>query len=175
VFHLELSPQDTRDLVAYLNAIGDGWRPNVANRIGVALQEISGFASVLATAIPAHDAETVALTVDTIDNELRELIEQFPDHRDPTIPGGQAERQRARSVLKGMLLNLSRIELAAAAGDFDQAATEFQNYRYVASANVGAALRAAEPWSLFNPKLHDAHYDAMRQMQALQTAAKPDH
>lgn len=175
VFHLELSPQDTRDLVAYLNAIGDGWRPNVANRIGVQLQEISGFASVLATAIPAHDAETVALTVDTTDNELRELIEQFPDHRDPTIPGGQAERQRARSVLKGMLLNLSRIELAAAAGDFDKAATEFQNYRYVASANVGAALRAAEPWSLFNPKIHDAHYDAMRQMQALQTAAKPDH
>jgi cytochrome c peroxidase len=175
VFDLELSPQDTRDLVAYLNVVGDGWRPNVANRIGVQLQEVSDFASVLATAIPAHDAETVTLTVDAVDNELRELIERFPDHRDPTIPGGQAERQRARAVLKGMLLNLSRVELAASAGDFDRAAAEFENYRYVASATVGAALRAAEPWSLFNPKIHDAHYSAMRQMQALQTAAKPDH
>jgi len=174
VFDLKLSAQDTGDLAAYLHAIGDGERPNVANRIGVQLQEISDFASVLGTAIPAHDAETVALTVDAVDNELRELIEQFPDHRDQTIAGGQAERQRARAVLKGMLLNLSRIELAAADGDFDKAAAEFQNYRYVASANVGAALRAAEPWSLFNPKIHDAHYAAMRQMKALQTAAKPD-
>jgi cytochrome c peroxidase len=174
VFGLGLSAQDMRDLTAYLTAVGDGWRPNVDNRIGVQLQEISDFASVLGTAIPAHDAETVALTTNTVDNELRELIEQFPDHRDPTIAGGQAERRRARAVLKGMLLNLSRIELAASAGDFDKAAAEFQNYRYVASADVGAALRAAEPWSLFNPKIHDAHYAAMRQMQALQTASKPD-
>lgn len=174
VFDLGLSAQDARDLTAYLTAVGDGWRPNVDNRIGVALQEISDFASVLGTAIPAHDADTVALTVDTVDNELRELVEQFPDHRDSTIAGGQAERQRARAVLKGMLLNLSRIELAVAAGDFDKAAAEFQNYRYVASASAGAALRAAEPWSLFNPKIHDAHYAAMQQMQALQTAGRPD-
>jgi hypothetical protein len=92
----------------------------------------------------------------------------------PQTKCGRLWGQRARAVLKGMLLNLSRIELAAADRDFDKAAAEFQNYRYVASANVGAALRAAEPWSLFNPKIHDAHYAAMRQMKALQTAAKPD-
>jgi Di-haem cytochrome c peroxidase len=174
VFDLKLSAQDATDLTAYLHAIGDGERPNVVNRIGVQLQEISDFASVLGTAIPAHDAETVALTVDAVDNELRELIERFPDHRDPTIAGGQAERQLARAVLKGMLLNLSRVELAASAGDFDTAAAEFKNYRYVASAKVGAALRAAERWSLFNPAIHDAHYAAMRQMQVMQTATKPD-
>jgi hypothetical protein len=31
-------------------------------------------------------------------------------------------------------------------------------------------LHAAEPWSLFNPTIHDAHYNALQQM--LQTAGK---
>jgi cytochrome c peroxidase len=175
VFDLGLSAQDQRDLVAYLNAVGDGERPYVINRIGVQLQEISDFVSVLDTAIPAHDMDVIALTVDTVDNELRELIEQFPDHKDPTIAGGQADRRRARAVLKDMVLNVSRIELAAAAGDVDEAAAELHNYRYVTSAGVGAALRAAEPWSLFNAKVHDAHYDALRQMHVLQIAGKPAH
>jgi hypothetical protein len=173
VFDLGLSEQDRQDLIAYLNAVGDGEHPYVINRIGARLQEISDFASVLGIAIPAHDTDAISLTVNVVDNELRELIEQFPDHRDPTIAGGQAERRRARAILKGMVLSLSRIELAASAGSFDEAAAEFQNYRFVASAGVGPALRAAERWSLFDPKVHDAHYDAMRQMQKLQTASKP--
>jgi cytochrome c peroxidase len=175
VFDLGFSAQDQHDLIAYLNVVGDGERPNVINRIGVQLQEISDFASVLDTAIPAHDADVIALTVNTVDNELRELIEQFPDHRDPTIAGGQPERQHARTVLKAMVLNLSRIELAAAAANFDEAAAEFHSYRYVASAGVGAVLRAAEPWSLFNAKIHDAHFEAMRQMQMPQAASRPTH
>jgi hypothetical protein len=73
------------------------------------------------------------------------------------------------------VLNLSRIELAAGAGNFDEAAAELHNYRYMTAAGVGAALRAAEPWSLFNSKVHDAHYDALRQMQVLQVADKPAH
>jgi hypothetical protein len=173
VFDLSLSAQDQRDLVAYLNAIGDGERPYVINRIGVQLQEISDFVSVLDTAIPAHDMDVISLTVNVVDNDLRELIDQFPDHRDSAIAGGQAERRSARAALKDMVLNLSRIERAASAGNFDAAAAELYNYRYVTAAAAGAALRAAEPWSLFDAKSHDAHYDAMRQMQTLQTASKP--
>ena len=171
VFGLGLSAQDQHDLVAYLNAIGDGERPNVINRIGVQLQEISDFASVLGTAIPARDVDVISLTVNAVDNELRELIEKFPDHKDPTVVDGQAERRRARAALKGLVLNLSRIELAASAGNFDEAAAEFHNYRYVTSAGLGAALRGAEPWSLFNPKIHDAHYGAMRQMMQTESSA----
>jgi hypothetical protein len=73
-------------VVVYFNAVGDGERPYVINRIGVQLQEISDFVSVLDTAIPAHDMDVIALTVDTVDNELRELIEQFPDHTPRTRP-----------------------------------------------------------------------------------------
>lgn len=174
-FDLGLSDQDKGDLIAYLSVVGDGERPFVVNRIGVQLQEIGDFVSVLDKAIPAHDADVVSLTVDAVDNELRELTDKFPDHRDPTIDGGKTERQRARAVLKGMVLNLSRIELAASTGDFDKAATELHEYRYVTSASVGPALRAALPWSLLNPQIHDAHYAAMQQMQMPQTVAGATH
>src|SRR3984957_19565555 len=170
VFDLKLSAQDTGDLAAYLHAIGDGERPNVANRIGVQLQEISDLASVLDTAIPAHDTGVIPLAINTVDRELRELTEQFPDHKDPSVTGGQEERRRARAALKDLVLRLSRIDLAAAAGQFDAATVEYRNFRNLSLAAVPNLLRAAQPWSLFDPAVRDAHYGALQQM--LQTANK---
>ena len=59
---------------------------------GAALKEINDFASLLGTAIPAGDKETVALAVDTIGGELRELTEHYPDRKDTSVPGGEQER-----------------------------------------------------------------------------------
>jgi hypothetical protein len=168
VFDLGLSPRDHHDLVAYLTAVGDGERPYERDGVGAEFKEIGDFASVLDTAIPAHDADIVALAVDTVDRELRELTEQFPDHKDPSVTGGQEERRLARSALKDLVLRLSRIGLAASAGQFDNAAAEYRNFRNLSVAAVPNLLRAAQPWSLFNPAIHDEHYGALRQM--LQTA-----
>jgi hypothetical protein len=66
------------------------------------------------------------------------------------------------------VLRLSRIELAASAGEFDEAAAEYQNFRNLSVAAVPRLLANALRWSLFNPQVHDAHYGALRQM--LQTA-----
>jgi hypothetical protein len=33
------------------------------------------------------------------------------------------------------------------------------------------ALDKAEPWSLFNPAIHDTHYAALRQMLGIASAA----
>ena len=78
VFDLGLSAQDRRDLVAYLTAVGDGTQPYENDGVGATLKEINDFATVLGTAIPAGDKDTVALAVETIGNELRELTEQYP-------------------------------------------------------------------------------------------------
>jgi hypothetical protein len=165
VFALGLSPQDRRDLVAYLTAIGDGERPYEQDGVGAKLKEIGDFASVLDTAIPAHDTDVIALTVDTVDRELRELAEQFPDHKDPSVNGGIEERRLARSALKDLVLRMSRIGLAASNAAFDDAAAEYRDFRNLSVAAVPALLHAAQPWSLFNPTVHDAHYDALRQMR----------
>ncbi len=164
VFALDLSAQDRQDLVAYLTAIGDGIRPYERDGVGAELKEIEGITSVLGVAIPARDVDVIALAVGTVGSELRDLTERFPDRKDTSIAGGAAERRLARSVLKDLVLNLRRIDLAASSGRFDDAAIEYRNYRYLYFAAVPLVLASAEPWSLFNPRNHEAHYAAMRQV-----------
>ena len=170
VFDLGLAPDEHHDLLTYLTAVGDGEHPYERDGVGAALKEIADLASVLDTAIPAHDTGVIALAVDTVDSQLRELTEQFPDHKDPSVSGGQDERRNARGALKDLVLRLSRIGLAASTEQFDAASVEYRNFRNLTLAAVPNLLRTAQQWSLFNPTVHDAHYDALRQM--LQTANK---
>ncbi len=172
VYALRLSASDRRDLVAYLDAVGDGVRPYEPDGVDPHMKEIVDFSSVLATAIPGDDAATVTLTAETVGNELRELIEHFPDRMDRTVSGGLAQRAAARAALKELVLSLRKIELAASAGHFDEAASEYKTYDD-RLAKVVLPLKAAESWSLFNPSVHDAHYAALRQM--FETATKTMH
>jgi cytochrome c peroxidase len=164
VFELGLSAQDRRDLVAYLTAVGDGVRPYEHEGAGAVLKEVNDFTVVLGTAIPANDKEIVALAVDTIGSELRELTEHYPDRKSTVVSGGEQERSLARLALKNLVLTLRRIDMAAAEGRSSDAATEYKNYRSLMAAAVPALLASAEPWSLFNPAVHDAHYAALRQV-----------
>jgi cytochrome c peroxidase len=163
-FELGLSMQDKSDLVAYLTAIGDGERPYERDGAAAQMKEIDDFASVLATAIPAHDTAVVSLVVATVGAELRELAERIPDRRNAAVRGGESERGIARMVLKELVLGLRRIDAAASAGRFDDAEAEFKKYSYLTFAAAPAMLNAAEPYSLFNPRIHAAHYGALRRM-----------
>jgi cytochrome c peroxidase len=171
VFDLGLSAQDRSDLVAYLTAVGDGLQPYERDGAGAVLKEIDHFSVVLGTAIPANDKDIVALAVDTIGSELRELTERYPDRKNTNVSGGQQERGLARVALKELVLTLRRIDIAAAEDRLPDAAAEYRNYRHLMAAAVPAVLAGAEPWSLFNPAVHDAHYAALRQiLQSKQTA-----
>ncbi len=58
-------PKNERaDLVAYLDAVGDAEQPYTRNTVQAEVDELQAFASVLDTAIPAHDREVIALTVE---------------------------------------------------------------------------------------------------------------
>ena len=164
VFDLGLSTQDRQDIVAYLTAVGDAMLPYEHDGAGASLKEIDGFTTVLGVAIPAGDKEVVSLAVDTIGNELRELTEQYPDRRNTSASGGEQQRVLARSALKELVLTLRRIDMAVADGRASDAATDFKNYRSLMAAAVPAVLAGAQPWSLFNPAVHDSHYAALRQI-----------
>ena len=97
VFDLGLSAQDRRDLVAYLTAVGDGAQPYEQDGAGASLKEINDFTTVLGAAIPAGDKDIVALAVDTIGSELRELTEQYPDRKNTSVSGGQREARAGAS------------------------------------------------------------------------------
>jgi hypothetical protein len=169
-FELGLSMQDRADLVTYLLTIGDGLRPYDRDAAEGQIKEINDFASVLDTAIPAHDNEVIALAVHTIGRELRDLVEQFPGIKDTTVSGGLEQRLAARRELKNLVLIVRRIGLAAADGRYDEAAAEYQNYRSLTFGYVQIVLRIATPWSLFNPAVHEAHFTELRQL--LQSAQK---
>jgi cytochrome c peroxidase len=171
VFDLGLSAQDRRDIVAYLTAVGDGAQPYERDGAGATLKEINDFDTVLATAIPEANKEIVALAVDTIGNELRELTERYPDRKNTSVSGGEQERVLARNALKELVVILRRIDMAVAEGRTTEASAEYRNYRYLMAAAVPALLAGAEPWSLFNPAVHDSHYAALRQvMQSKHTS-----
>ena len=91
---------------------------------------------MLGTAIPAHDKDIISLAVNTVGPELRELTEDFPERKDTTVSGGQQERALARMALKELVLGLRRIDMAAAADQFDEAATEYRNFRKLMASAV---------------------------------------
>jgi Di-haem cytochrome c peroxidase len=168
-FALHLTHRDQQDLVAYLKAVGNGADPITPDGVDAQMIEIDDFSSLLATAIPAHDKAVIALTAETVGPELREFSEHYPRRMDRTVSGGLEKRAAARAALEGLVLSLRKIEMAAAGDDFAAAATEYANYDQ-RLAQIVPTLKAAEPWSLYNPVVHDAHYAALRQM--IETARK---
>jgi cytochrome c peroxidase len=165
-FALGLSADERADLVAYLDAVGDAKQPTTRNSVQAELDEIGAFVSVHDTAIPARNTEVVTLTIDAVGNEWREFGEKFPARSDTSVSGGLDQRLCARGAVRGLVLTLRRIAMAAATGDFDQAAQAYADYRLEVAA-AEPDLKAAEPWSLFNPPVRDAHVKAMRQLAEL--------
>jgi hypothetical protein len=162
-FALGLRAKDRQDLVAYLAAIGDGVAPVTLDGVDPRLKEIRDFSSVLATAIPARDMDVIELAADTIGGELREFSEHFPDRFDKSVSGGAKERATARAALKDLVLSLRKMTTSAATNDFGSAAAEYAAYDD-RLAKITQSLKAAEPWSLFNPAVHDAHYAGLGEM-----------
>ena len=171
-FDLGLSEADQQDLVVYLQAVGMGMSPNEYEGFIGTMKELNDFASVLGTAIANRDKDVIALAVDTIGGELRELTEQYPDHKDTSVSvEGLDERRQARRALKEQVITLRRIDIAAAEGRFDDAAADYTSYCDNMKVAVPTLLNNAEQWSLFNQNVHDAHYAALR--QALGSRQKP--
>ncbi|HEX5212303.1 MAG TPA: cytochrome c peroxidase [Pseudolabrys sp.] len=165
-FDIGLSESERRDLVAYLNAVGDAKEPVTRNSVQAEFDELAQFASVLETAIREHNRESVALTVDVVGSEWRELGEKIPPQSDTSVRGGIAERRQARAAVRGLVLTLRQVEMAVATNDFDQAAQVYADYRQQVVA-AATDLKRAEPWSLFNPPVYEAHVTAMRRLAGL--------
>ena len=146
VFDLGLSAQDRARSRRLSNAVGDGAQPYERDGAGATLKEINDFNAVLGAAIPAGDKEIVALAVDTIGSELRELTERYPDRKNTSV----SRRRTARTCCSHETPQGARSQLAAdrhggAEGRFADAAADYKNYRNLMAAAVPALLAGAEP------------------------------
>ncbi|MBS0421606.1 MAG: hypothetical protein JSR66_28110 [Proteobacteria bacterium] len=160
-FYLGLTAQDRRDLVAYLQAIGDGEQPTEPDSVELRLREIADIVAVLDSAIADHDAQVSLLATNTVDRELRDLAECFPEPRNVNVSGGLEARARARVMLKSLVLVVRQISVASEHMKFDEAAMQLAAFKN-SLAPATEALNAGEPWSLFNRGNHDAHFAAVR-------------
>lgn len=163
VFYLGLSADERKDLVAYLEAVGDGAQALVADDTETHLNEITRFSGALDMALADHNEAVAALAVDTIDRELRELTESYPERKDPTVSGGVEQRVAARGALKQRVLELRSVERSLHEGKFNEAAADLTRWR-ASVAQLAPVLQAAQPWSLFNRDIHDAHFAALRKL-----------
>lgn len=171
-FDLGLSQQDRGDLVAYLEAVGDADKPYTRNDVGASLDQIAQFASVLDTALPAHNREVIDLVADGVGKEWRELGENFPGPTDTSISGGRSERAAARQTTLGAALALRQIAMAAEARDYDTALEAYADYRKLAQA-ARPTLLAAQGWSLFDPQVRARHFESLKQLDLLAKVQAP--
>jgi len=165
-FDLGLNAVERADLVAYLDAVGDATEPTTPDTVQSELDEIAVFVSVLDTAIRERNATVIAVAVDTVGGEWRELGEHIPEAKDTSVHGGLRERIKARGAVREMVLALRQIDMAAARGDFDAAAEAYADYRSQV-APAATALAAAEPWSLFNVAVRRQHFAALGRLADL--------
>jgi mono/diheme cytochrome c family protein len=171
VFELGLTAGDRDDLAAYLMAIGDGVRPEYHLTGPNVLSDIDDFASILDIAISGHDTEVVTLAVGSLSDLLQDLADHYPDPATGEISGGANERTLARATVAALIKTLNRVELDVAAGHFQDAANDYLSYRKLTAAAAPVTLQAAQRWSLFNPTLHTAHRNALRQSTANKSVA----
>jgi len=165
-YDLGLTAHERADLVAYLDAVGDAEQPFTRNTVQAEIDELTAFASVLEVAIPAHDKAVVLQAVESVGGEWREVGENFPDRRDTSVEGGLRERLKARASVRDVVLTLRQIAMAAESDDFAGAGRLYAEYRNLVVA-VAPHLKAAEPWSLFNPDVHERHFAALARLAAL--------
>ena len=165
-YYLGLSGAERADLVAYLETIGDADEPTTRNSVQAEVDELSAFVSVLDVAIPARDTAVILQAIDSVGAEWREIGERFPDRRDTSIEGGIGERLKARASVRGLVLTLRQVAMAAEAGDFTQATRLYAEYGTLVTAAT-PQLKAAEQWSLFNPEVHRRHFAALAKLAAL--------
>ena len=103
------------------------------------------------------------MTLDTVDRELRDLTEQFPERKNSIVTAGAEERMRARDALKYVVLSVHQIGSAIRNNDFDGAAQALGRSRAMLTAAV-PVLQASESWSLFDRQVHDSHFAAVRRL-----------
>ena len=159
-----LSDGERADLVAYLDAVGDAKEPTTRNTVQAELDEIAAFVSILDTAIPARNGEVIALTVDAVGNEWRELGESCAlRYQCARRPRGTVARAR-RGARFGADLAAGRH--GGGWRRFRRRAQAFADYRqHVALARRDLNLAAS--WSQFDPEIREAHFAALRQLADL--------
>lgn len=147
-YDLGLSDQQRGDLLAYLQAIGDGKNPYKSVDFAFALNEVMVFSSTLPHSIETHRAELARLTVNTINHELRDIREHWQRPEDRMI----------RSIIANWALQMRRVGTLAHQGAWQKASDALQQWQAMIEEQK-PRVASAESSSLYLPENRDAYLE----------------
>lgn len=155
-FGLGLSSREIRDLVAYLEAIGDASAPEVPDSVAGRMIEIEAFCATLDGLVAARDYSALGLAVDTIVGKLRALGERFPG---PAM-------EPARAATAALAAELEAIERLAEGAGPENVRPRLAGF-LAAIRDLGPKLESFEAQSLFNPARSSARYASVEGVEVL--------
>jgi cytochrome c peroxidase len=128
-FSLALTATDKTDLIAYLNAIGDGEEPVEPVTRQNEMSELASYVAVLDQALGAKDLAAIDLVVDTVNFDLRQIAVRF-DNRDPrTGRLRRPDRPDVARIAADLVSLMNAVGEKAHAGDVAGAQDALRAYR----------------------------------------------
>jgi cytochrome c peroxidase len=165
-FGLSLSATEKADLVAYLNAIGNGEDAFERASPKTAAAELQTAAEGLAAVVRQRDWGLVSIAADGFAHKVH-AVQQFYIEPQGESAGaeGAVERAAASASLADIVLELLRAQRAADNQDEIALNGSAARIGQLVAAIPGPLLRA-EPWSLFNPAIMARHQLAISHLDA---------
>ncbi|MGE5145249.1 MAG: cytochrome c peroxidase [Candidatus Eiseniibacteriota bacterium] len=137
-FGLKLRETEQKDLVAYLDAVGDGEQPFEPVTRQSEMSEVASYVALLDQAIEMNDKPAIALVVGTVNIDLALIAQQF-DNRDPrTGRVRRPDRPDVAKIAHQLIGDMTAIGSHAEAGDLDKAKAALETYRERARTLVAA-------------------------------------
>jgi cytochrome c peroxidase len=137
-FGLGLKPRDKRDLVAYLEAVGDATDPFEPVTRQSEMSEIGAYVGVLDRAIDAGDLPAIALVVDTVNFDLKRIAVRFDNRNPRTGKLRRPDRPDVAAIAAHLVEDMTAVSTLAKAGQTAKAKEALETYRNRALTLVSA-------------------------------------
>jgi cytochrome c peroxidase len=155
-FRLGLSTAQIRDLVAYLEAVGDASAAEEPDSLARRIGEIAGFCGTLDRLAARQEFELLPIALDAIGRKLAELATQFPG----------AALEPARRAIEAAAAEVDAIGNLASGEGPAAALARLAGLKH-AVRSLGTTLAAYEARSLFDPARRNAHYASLAEVEVL--------
>ena len=137
-FGLALRPAEKQDLVAYLNAAGDGQEPLEPVTRQSEMSEVAAYVALLDQAIAINDRPAIALVVGTVNFDLELIARQFDNRNPATGRPRRPDRPDVAKIARQLIADMTAIGAFADAGAPDKAKAALESYRERARTLVAA-------------------------------------
>lgn len=153
-FDLALTDDERRDLVAYLQAVGEGEEPFQTKDLAFDMAEVEIFTGLIDVTLEERDAALTRLVVDTVNAELRDVAEHWYRPEDRPV----------RRTIASWVVQLRRVATQAEAQSWADGEAALAVYRAMLKRDL-PTVAAAEDRSLYDPVVLEGYLTEIRRLK----------